>query len=225
VADFEPTRQQLRAARAARDQAADAASAAQEQLKSLDAQIAELNRVLTSGNAQQAAQMAQLQQQRTQAQSALAQQLNAQAAATASEAKLVQTFADLTDPRNAISHFDDSTPILMMPVRLETRFKVLSQVGAPATGELWVRIFPDDCWIDTFDPVLTEAEVAAGKTYWTSIWKAGGIEGQEDAAWVALATTLGSGRAAWVVQQYQPANLAAKPAKARTQDVILTIAT
>ena len=226
MADFEQTRQQLRAARGARDQAADAASAAQEQLKSLDAQIAALKRVLTSGNAQQAAQMSQLQQQRTKAQAALTQQLNAQAAAVVSEGKLVQTFADLTDPRKAIAQFDDATPILMMPVRLETRFKNLSPAGAPApVVELWVRIFPDDCWIDTFDPVLTEAEVAAGKSYWTSVWKAGHIENQEDAAWVALATTLGSGRAAWVVQQFQPTNLAAKPAKARPQDVILTIAT
>ena len=163
MADFEQTRQQLRAARGARDQAADAASAAQEQLKSLDAQIAALNRVLTSGNAQQAAQMAQLQQQRTKAQSALTQQLSAQAAAIVSEGKLVQTFADLTDPRKVIAQFDDATPILMMPVRLETRFKNLTPAGAPApVVELWVRIFPDDCWIDTFDPVLTEAEVAAG---------------------------------------------------------------
>jgi hypothetical protein len=226
MADFDQIRQQLRAARTARDQAFDALAAAQERLKSIDAQIADLSRALSPNNAQQSAQLAQLQQNRTQAQTGLKQLSDAQAAALANEATLVQSFAGFSDPRQGIQQLNDSTPILMMPVRVETRFKTLSVAGAAAPqSQLWVRAFPDDCWIDTFDPVLTNAEVAGGKTYWTSIWQAGGIEDQEDAAWVALATSFGSGRASWIVQQYKPLNLSAKPTKPRAQDVILTIAT
>ena len=39
-------------------------------------------------------------------------------------------------------------PILLLPLRLETRFK---QFGSPdgTLHQLWVRVFPDDCAVDT----------------------------------------------------------------------------
>ena len=134
-------------------------------------------------------------------------------------------FAQFTDPRQGIERLNDNIPILLMPVRLETRFKTVDVAGAAPVNQLWVRVYPDDCWIDSFDPVLTETEVANARTYWIGIWKAGGIEDQERAAWRTLASSHGSGRAAWIISQYQPVNAAPTPAKPRAQDVILTIAT
>src|SRR6185295_18090899 len=127
--------------------------------------------------------------------------------AQANESALSGRFARFTDPREGIQRLNDTIPILMMPVRLETRFKSLaSRAGTPSVNQLWVRVYPDDCWIDSFDPILSETEVKNAKTYWTGIWKAGRIEDQERAAWRTLATSHGSGRAGWIVSQYQPAN-------------------
>jgi len=149
---------------------------------------------------------------------------------TASERGLLENFARFTDPREGIAQFSDRTPILLMPLRLETRFKDVN-VNSPAViarapaHQLWVRIYPDDCWIDSFDPVLTETEVGNTRAYWINIWQAGGIETQERAAWRSLVASHGSGRASWLVEQYQPANLPEKPVKPRDQDLVLTIAT
>ena len=48
-------------------------------------------------------------------------------------------------------------PIAFLPVRIETRF------GSAADGspELWVRVFPDDVHVDSFEPALTAAESVA----------------------------------------------------------------
>ncbi len=222
MADFDQIRHELRAAREVRDEASAALAHVRERIKSLDARLDELNRV-ASPNRPEGAELARLRAARGEAEADLKRHSGARASAVADEARLVKDFARFTDPRQGIGRFNDQIPILMMPVRLETRFKTDVAGGDPA-NQLWVRIFPDDCWIDSFDPVLTNAEVAGAKAYWISIWQAGGIESREDAAWVALATTHGSGRASWIVSQYQPVNLAAKPLKAREEDVILTIA-
>ncbi len=128
----------------------------------------------------------------------------------------LSSFSELSDPRKAISELDDRFPILMIPVRLETRFR-----GA----QLLVRVYPDDCSIDTFEEMISENEVTAAQLYWSSLWAAGGIENQERGAWRGLAGATGSGRAEWIVTHYQPLNLPAKPAKAAPDDVVLTIAT
>ena len=112
----------------------------------------------------------------------------------------------------------------MMPVRVETRFKKVPGDGDEVRDELWVRIFPDDCWVDGFDPQLTETELLNARRYWTAIWQAGGIEAQERGAWTVLAAAHGSGRAGWIVEAYEPANLPAKPVKVRAEDVVLTVA-
>src|SRR5262245_51259682 len=108
------------------------------------------------------------------------------------------------DPRKAIERMTDSVPILMFPVRLETRFRL-------ATHELLVRVYPDDCLLDTFDPVLTDAEVEHAQKYWKAIRAAGADEGKQRAAWRELVEAHGSGRAGWVIDSYQPTNAAGDP--------------
>lgn len=124
-----------------------------------------------------------------------------------------------TDPRNAIGRLDDKTPILMMPVRLETRFKQ----GAAGQPQLWLRIYPDDCWIDSFSPTLTKTEVLNAGTYWAAIWAANHDEGLERGAWGGLVEAHGAARARWIVKAYAP--LGPQPAAFDPPHVLLTIAT
>ena len=225
MANFDQIRRQLRNARDLRDKASEAAAAAQEQLKRIAAQQAELNRVFNAENQQHAPELERLRQERARAEAELRRQREVRASSIAEEASFLGQFALFTDPRRGIEQLNDATPILLMPVRLETRFKTGNDPAGNAGNQLWVRVYPDDCWIDSFDPILTETEVSNATAYWTSIWQAGGFEDQELAAWQTLATRHGSGGAAWIVKQFQPVNLAAKPTKPRAKDVILSIAT
>ncbi|MGB5929004.1 MAG: hypothetical protein WBH03_12580 [Cyclobacteriaceae bacterium] len=54
----------------------------------------------------------------------------------------IKEFQSFTDPRKNMGLLNDSTPLLMFPVRLETRFKTVEGDRGPAQ-QLWVRIFPD----------------------------------------------------------------------------------
>lgn len=128
-------------------------------------------------------------------------------------AGLLAGLAASNDPRNAIGRLDDQIPLLMMPVRLETRFKA-SANGSP---QLWLRIYPDDCWIDSFSEILTETEAGNAKSYWTSIWLANGDEGRERAAWAGLVNAHGAARARWIATAFKTA----APPAAETQPVVL----
>src|SRR4029453_12401069 len=66
------------------------------------------------------------------------------------------------DPVDALASLEATHPILLLPVRLETRFK---QAGAQ--WRLLVRIYPDQIHEDEHEPRLTDAERAAGTTYWS----------------------------------------------------------
>jgi hypothetical protein len=56
----------------------------------------------------------------------------------------------------------DATPLLLLPVLIETRFM---DRGGPS--ELWVRVYPDQIMANGHHPELTAAELAAGNAYWT----------------------------------------------------------
>jgi hypothetical protein len=133
-------------------------------------------------------------------------------------------FAGFSDPRQEIGRLPDRSPIAMLPVRIETRF-VNAGNAEVARHQLWVRVYPDDCSIDTFEPTLSDAEVANAKLYWQGIWKAAGRDALRRAAWAGLVAAHGSGRAAYVADQFQPVNPADEPAGAAATDEVLVIAT
>lgn len=141
--------------------------------------------------------------------------------ATADVAAALAEFAIFSDPRRNVGRLSDDLPFLLLPVRIETRFIA----GTDRQRQLLVRIYPDDCSIDTFEPVLSDAELANTKVYWQGVWRAGGIEDDERAAWRGLVAAHGSGRATYLVANYQPVNATAKPIKAAATDVILVIPT
>ncbi|NII25638.1 DUF4200 domain-containing protein [Pseudoflavitalea sp. X16] len=78
--------------------------------------------------------------------------------------------------------------------------------------ELWIRIFPDDIAIHTHEEELTEAEVTAGKTFWTNKWYAGKNESLELSAWRGLVSGRTPERAAWISNQTTPLNPGDAPA-------------
>ena len=59
-------------------------------------------------------------------------------------------------------------PVLLGPVRVETRF---------TETELLVRIFPDDWQLDSFEDRLTGRELAATRRFWAQSWGAAGDRG------------------------------------------------
>src|SRR5690606_2864348 len=63
-----------------------------------------------------------------------------------------------SDPREFINRLSDDSPFLLMPVRIETRFKKVVN-DQREVNQLWLRIYPDDCAIDSFEAILSETEV------------------------------------------------------------------
>jgi len=125
------------------------------------------------------------------------------------------------DPTEAIGSWSDRYPVLLLPVRLEARFK---QATPPQVGEqLWVRIYPDDCSVDTFEAELSDSEIKNVERYWMEWWQAGGDEPQRRSAWRNLVAGHGSGRASWIVRQYKPLHPEQEPVKANAADLILVI--
>lgn len=227
MAEFDELRARLRDARDAVKSADAALAASRERLRRLSQRAAKLTREAgpNADAPRTREEKARLAQEQATAKAEHERLGSARSDAAAREASVAADFAAFSDPQSAVAHFDDQIPILMMPLRLETRFKDLgSNTGISATRhQLWVRIYPDDCWIDSFDGALTDTELQNTRAYWLNVWQAGGIESADRAAWRALVGSHGSGRAAWLVTQYQPLNVASKPPKAREQDVILTI--
>jgi hypothetical protein len=118
-------------------------------------------------------------------------------------ASALKDFVAHLDPCDA----DPAFPLLLLPVRLETRY----------TGDgktLRIRIFPDDVHVDQLDRGVSDAEAAAGRTYWTATWNKPGSDPALDVAWRALVDAVGSARAAWVSVALTPTNLGAAGAAA-----------
>lgn len=105
------------------------------------------------------------------------------------------------NPEIDVQQLDDSYPILLFPLRLETRFK---KIGSQ--NQLWVRVYPDDCNVVKHEPHLTEDELADAKVFWAEMAKAGKIEAEERGAWQVFAKSHGSNRASWIIEQYKPLN-------------------
>lgn len=104
-------------------------------------------------------------------------------------------------PQQLVEEWDDSLPILLLPVRIETRWK-----SSPAAGdELCVRVYPDDLEVATHEKVLTDAEVANGNAYWTAR-RAATTDVERATAWAALSQRFGGNRAAWTARETKPLN-------------------
>jgi hypothetical protein len=96
-------------------------------------------------------------------------------------------------------------PLLLFPVRLETRFAT-SRTG---TGtDLLLRVYPDDIHIDSHEPGLTTEEERRGKQFWEQIaaLPPGPEQGERKRQlWQQLTERFGTTRAAWIAHALDPA--------------------
>lgn len=97
-----------------------------------------------------------------------------------------------------------NVPLVLFPVRLETRFFQLSA----STWELRVRVYPDRIHVDTHHPELSTDERTWGMAYWEQDWAAGADWDARADAWGTLASRFGPERAAWVARVLTPTNIA-----------------
>jgi len=99
------------------------------------------------------------------------------------------------DPGDA----DPGYPLVLLPVRLETRYTVDGSA-------LRVRIYPDDIHVDALDRGITPDERLAGVAYWNAVWRAS--EEQVAEGWRTLLAATGSLRASWIARALRPVNCA-----------------
>lgn len=103
--------------------------------------------------------------------------------------------------------FGAAQPLILFPVRLETRFFT----QADGSSELRVRVYPDKVHVDTHEPALTDEEVTWGKHFWEQTWRAASDKERAKAAWRQLADRFDPPRAAWIAFALKPGNPDARP--------------
>jgi hypothetical protein len=111
-------------------------------------------------------------------------------------------------------------PLLVLPVRLETRFFALPD----GTQELRVRVYPDQIHVDSHEPALSEDERQWGQHFWEQVWRAGHDEAAERLAWQQLADRFDARRAAWLARALSPTNVEDWPSAPIATDQPLPVA-
>lgn len=134
--------------------------------------------------------------------------------------RLAITATDLADipdgtPFASTSRFltppASTLPLVLLPVRLETRFQ-------NNNSELWLRVYPDDVHVDSFEPELTADESSARAQF---LAQAQTGEDAARAAFLALAQQYGGARAAWIASPLAQAGTKATSwTRAATTDVL-----
>ncbi|NUP24396.1 MAG: hypothetical protein HOZ81_51755, partial [Streptomyces sp.] len=119
----------------------------------------------------------------------------------------LKDFTSVADPDILLARLDADVPLMLAPVRLETRLQ--PDGGRPDT--LLVRIFPDDIHVESHEPLPTDGEVQQGKRYWRTVFRAGRSENPAGdrarlrlGAWEQLRGTLGAARGRWIVTVLTP---------------------
>lgn len=105
-----------------------------------------------------------------------------------------------------IEQLDPETPLLLMPVQLETIFD--KQDGKPA---LKVRVYPDTVSIDSLTRGLRPQEMEAGNRYWAA------KKNRREALKLEMVERFGVQRAAWAAEATRP-DAAEKPYEAKAEE-------
>ena len=210
MAEFQQTREELLKSRSESEQSRLDLFAAEQQLRMLERQRAALERQKGDNN-----------HDYFDRRSALDRQIEAQRQNIAGKnaahkrirdrlAGVERDFELFIDPRRELAaHFSNETPFLLFPLRMETRFKIVRD-----KPQLWVRVYPDECLVDSFEPLLSRKEVNNAARFWAEFYSAGKAAdplypdtktlAAQKAAWALLVRAHGDGRAAWITRQLVP---------------------
>jgi hypothetical protein len=94
---------------------------------------------------------------------------------------------------DVIATLDPGVPLVLLPVRLETRF-----VPVGSGAKLLVRIYPDEIFADGHEPELTADERRAGRDFHAK------VGGDALGAWRRLVLRFSAARSAWIVRATAP---------------------
>jgi hypothetical protein len=106
-----------------------------------------------------------------------------------------------------VSQLSPDVPLVLLPVRLETRFLRASD---GISEDILIRIYPDDLHLDRHEPKLTADELEWGEVFWKAMTAANQNADAEKKergrkeAWAQLATRFGTRRAAWLAHALTP---------------------
>src|SRR5581483_434367 len=79
-------------------------------------------------------------------------------------AELTEKLAAAAPPEQRVETLDGGVPVLLLPVRIETRF-------CNNGNELRIRIYPDQAHLNGHEPELTDSERRGGEWYWEQRWQ------------------------------------------------------
>ncbi len=204
--DFQELQQKLTQARSAHNEAEGALFRVNEQLKQVASEAEQLERWFNPNSRESLEQRARLKRQKRRLEGLKQERQEKLGRIKGELAGLYPIFWEgWTDPRQHAGKMNDDIPVMLFPLRLETRFKtVSSRLGQQE--QLWVRIYPDECLVDSFEEALSQVELHSARIFWREYFRAAGVEDEERAAWRALVASHGSGRATWIVKQFRPSN-------------------
>ena len=239
MSDFTTNRNILNKARSGHESARLDLFAINERIKSLERRKAALGRQKNEDNLDNKREETLLTEKINELQGQREQKQSLLAGLKSDLTQVITDYASLTDPRVQLNkHFKNSTPFLLLPTRIETRFKTVQD---PRTRreirQLWVRVYPDTCMVDSFDPQLSEQELRNAARFWAEYYAAGEIVDENNpdpktlelqkAAWAFIVRVEGAGRAAWIVQagEAKPLPGSIFPTRNSDKTIILTIAT
>ncbi|HEX6124577.1 MAG TPA: hypothetical protein VFZ23_04320 [Pyrinomonadaceae bacterium] len=231
MADFQLTREKLNKGRDDRETARLDVTASTHRLRSLEQRRRELERQKGDDNEAFAHAAEDLDQKIASEKQVLARHREKYSGLIESLSELELEFERFVDPRRELGqHFSNNTPFLLFPLRLETRFKTVDD-----GKQLWVRVYPDECLVDSFEPLLSGKEVNNGARFWAEYYGAGTSADPEDpdpevlnfqkAAWALLVSAAGDGRAAWITRRLKPDTTKSVFPLRGDKTVILAIAT
>ncbi len=207
MSDFQQIQQALSQTRSAHNEAENALFRTTEQLKQVETELAGMERWFDPHNQDHIAQRNRLEQQKKRLEGLKKERAGAVGNLKGQLADLYPAFwQQWTDPRQNAGQMNDDIPVMLFPLRLETRFKQVNTAAGVPQNQLWVRVYPDECLVDTFEETLSDTELLSAGIFWREYFRAAGAEDEERAAWRGLVASHGSGRATWIIQHFRPLN-------------------